>query len=73
MGQPRKKWGGGARVRLTGGRGGGGGISGQNPWRGGGSRHSSCSNGAEGEERSGCGVVEAMGRERGNEDDADDF
>jgi hypothetical protein len=42
----------GARVRLTGGRGGGG-VSGQILWRGGGSQRSSCSNGVEGEEGSG--------------------
>jgi hypothetical protein len=40
----------GARVRLTGGRGGGG-VSGQIPWQGGSSQRSSCSNGVEGEER----------------------
>jgi hypothetical protein len=43
----------GARVQLTGGRGGGGSVSIQNPWRGGGSRCSSCSNGAKGEVGSG--------------------
>jgi hypothetical protein len=55
----------GVRVRLTRGRGGGS-VSGQITWQGGGSRRSSCSNGVEGEEGSGDVATGWLRRRRGN-------